>query len=170
MMRPWIRPLVSCAVLLGLYFVVPLRRVDHSGGVFVVRLLVTIAGFILVAWLVGRQVRRALGDQQRLAERVGILFTIVTLVVVFFAAVYYVLGSQFDGLSTRVDSLYFTVVTLCTVGYGDIVPVSQTVRMIVTVQMLFDLVIVTSAISVVVGAVRAAPTESRPGTTDPADP
>jgi voltage-gated potassium channel len=161
MMRPWARPVISCAVLLGVYFVVPLRRGGLSPADFVVRVLVTVGGFVLVLVIVGRQVRRALADQRRLAERVGSLLVIVTLVVVFFASVYYVLQGQFHGMSTRVDTLYFTVVTLCTVGFGDMVPVSQTARAIVTVQMLFDLVIVTSALSVVVGAVR--PTASRRG-------
>jgi hypothetical protein len=41
-----------------------------------------------------------------------------------------------------------------TVGFGDITPVSQTARAIVIVQMLFDLIIVTSAISIIVGNVR----------------
>lgn len=118
------------------------------------RIAFTIACFVLVGWLVGWQVRRAIGADMPLRDRVAILFMIVTLVVVFFAAVYYDMSGQFHGIATRVDSLYFTVVTLCTVGYGDIVPVSQDARAVATVQMLFDLVIVTSSISIVVGALR----------------
>ena len=42
---------------------------------------------------------------------------------------------EFDGLLTRIDALYFVVTTLVTVGYGDIHPVGQLARALVSVQM-----------------------------------
>jgi voltage-gated potassium channel len=58
------------------------------------------------------------------------------------------MSEQFDGLETKVDGLYFALVTLTTVGFGDIVPVGQTARAVVTVQVAFDLVVVTTAVSI----------------------
>lgn len=58
-----------------------------------------------------------------------------------FAASYWALSKQpgeFVGLKTRVDALYFTVITLATVGYGDIAPAGQTSRAIVMVQLLYS--------------------------------
>ena len=53
----------------------------------------------------------------------------MTFLVVSFAAVYYVLGTemegQMNGISTKTDSLYFTVTMLSTVGFGDITAVGQ---------------------------------------------
>ena len=43
-------------------------------------------------------------------------------------------GTQIPGLETRLDSIYFTVTTLSTVGFGDIAAHSQGARAVVTVQ------------------------------------
>ncbi len=42
----------------------------------------------------------------------------------------------------KVTAVYFTVTTLATVGYGDIVPVTHTAQVLATVQMLLDLVVI----------------------------
>jgi voltage-gated potassium channel len=42
---------------------------------------------------------------------------------------------------TRTDALYFTVTAFATVGFGDITAVSQSARLIVTGQMMLDLLV-----------------------------
>ena len=44
---------------------------------------------------------------------------------------------QFVGLQTRLDALYFTGVTMATVGYGDIHPTGQVARAVVLVQLVY---------------------------------
>lgn len=44
---------------------------------------------------------------------------------------------QFVGLQTRLDALYFTGVTIATVGYGDIHPTGQVARAVVLLQLLY---------------------------------
>ena len=54
---------------------------------------------------------------------------------------------------THTDGLYFTVTVLSTVGFGDITAKTQAARLVVTGQMIADLVILALAIKIIVGAV-----------------
>ena len=48
-------------------------------------------------------------------------------------------ASAFSEPLSRTDALYFTTSTFATVGFGDITPVSQLARGVVSVQMIADL-------------------------------
>ena len=134
------------------YFLVPLSRHDLVRDPPLLRVLLLVAALALVTLVLVVQVRRSLRRGRLPLERLAPLLGAVNLVVVFFALIYYANSEHFAGLETRLDSLYFTVATLCTVGYGDITPVGPGVRAVVTIQMVFDLVIVTTAISFIVNA------------------
>ncbi|MFJ6698932.1 potassium channel family protein [Streptomyces sp. NPDC091272] len=73
---------------------------------------------------------------------------LMCLSVCVFSAAYFVLAQQpheFVGLRTRVDALYFTVVTLATIGYGDISPSGQAARALTLIQVLYSFVFLTAA-------------------------
>jgi len=76
-----------------------------------------------------------------------------------FASTYYVLAndsaSSFAGPLTRTDALYFAVTVFSTVGFGDITARSQMARLVVTGQMIADLVILGLGIKIIVGAVKS---------------
>ena len=55
---------------------------------------------------------------------------------------------------TIIESFYFCVVTLATVGFGDITPVSPTARAATTLQMVGDIILVSLVVQVIVGAMR----------------
>ena len=57
---------------------------------------------------------------------------------------------------TRTDVLYFTVTVFSTVGFGDILAVSELARVVVMAQMLLDLLILGLVVRVFVGAVQLA--------------
>jgi hypothetical protein len=152
----WIRAITSAAIVIALYAVVPLRATDWRADLVALRVAALCLGLAALTWLAAVQVRRALHSRS-LAERIALLLTLVTFVMTFFAAVYYVLAGQFEGITTRLDALYFSMATLCTVGYGDIVPLGQAARAIVVVQMTFDLIILTTAITIVISALAASP-------------
>nr|WP_246324784.1 potassium channel family protein [Petropleomorpha daqingensis] len=63
-----------------------------------------------------------------------------------FAATYYVLAGSdahaFTQPLSKVDSLYFVVTVFATVGFGDITPASELARVLVTVQMVGDLILI----------------------------
>jgi uncharacterized protein with GYD domain len=56
---------------------------------------------------------------------------------------------------TRIDSMYFSATVFITVGFGDITARSEAARVIVTVQMMLDLVVVGLVARLVVNAIKA---------------
>jgi voltage-gated potassium channel len=85
----------------------------------------------------------------------------VPLFLLLFASAYYTMAgtnpANFSAHSlTRTDALYFTVTVFSTVGFGDITAVSQSARLVVTAQMLLDLLVLGLGIRVFVGAVQLA--------------
>lgn len=83
---------------------------------------------------------------RRGADPIARLASLAVLVVCSSAAAVYILGAQmtgqFEGVVTRTDALYFTVITMATIGYGDIHPVGQGARVLVTLMVVFDLLFV----------------------------
>ncbi|MET9634497.1 potassium channel family protein, partial [Lentzea sp. NPDC006480] len=61
---------------------------------------------------------------------------------------------SFNCSLSRTDALYFVVTVFATVGFGDIVPVSPLARVIVTAQMIGDLLVLGVALKVILLAVR----------------
>ena len=69
-----------------------------------------------------------------------------------FAASYWALATghgQFSGIKTRLDALYFTGVTMATVGYGDIYPSGQAGRAFVLVQIVYTFAFLAGGITAV---------------------
>jgi voltage-gated potassium channel len=169
-MRPLLlgvgRTLVTVAGLLVLYFALPLDRAFSAGTVVALA-----TGVLVTGLLVGWQVRSILRSQHPALRAIEALALSLPLFVLLFAANYTVLsGSQPDAFSeplSRLDSLYFVVTVLATVGFGDITPVSDVARVLVTVQMIGDLVLIGLVLRLFVTAVdrgrrRAAAQEDAP--------
>ncbi len=67
---------------------------------------------------------------QRLAIRAAIVFTLIVAVIGVFIWDREGLHDQIDGEVSNIDVLYFTSITLTTVGYGDIIPISDRAKVI----------------------------------------
>ena len=63
-------------------------------------------------------------------------------------------ASNFSEHLSRTDALYFTVTVFSTVGFGDITAKTEAARLVVTGQMIADLVTIGLAVKVIVGAVK----------------
>ncbi len=92
------------------------------------------------------------------AAKVRGLILVLCLSVLFFAYADRTLAQlqgQFDGLHTKTDALYFNVSTVATVGFGDVHAAGQLARSAVTIQIIFNLVFLGTAVGLISGMVRA---------------
>ena len=80
------------------------------------------------------------------------------LFLLMFATAYFLMGrndpADFTEPLTRSDALYFTVTVFSTVGFGDVSPKGETTRLVVTGQMILDLVFLGVGIRTILGAVQ----------------
>ena len=149
-----VRTLLTVAAVLVLYYVLPLDR-DFRPRTLVLLFL----GLVAVAALVWWQVRGILRSRVPALRAVESVALTVPLFLVVFAVVYVLLvntdPSAFSQPLTRTDSLYFVVTVFATVGFGDIAPVSEVARVLVTVQMLCDLLLIGLVLRVFLTAVNS---------------
>ena len=147
-----LRVAVSVAALMTVYYLLPL---DHSSTPAAVTLLVI--GLVAFIALVAFQVRSIIRSPFPQLRAIEALAFSVPLFLLLFAATYVVMSAisagNFGGHLTHTDGLYFTVTVFSTVGFGDIIPKTETARLVVTGQMIADLIVLGVAIKVVVGAV-----------------
>jgi len=115
--------------------------------------------FFLGAAVLGVLILTAILRLLRAGENARIrgLILLLTLTVLFFSwsdRSVSVLPHQFADLADKTDSLYFNISTLATVGFGDVHPVGQLARAAVTVQIVFNLVFLGTAVSLIAGFFR----------------
>jgi hypothetical protein len=83
-----------------------------------------------------------------------------------FATTYFLMAhaqsAAFGVHLSRTDAMYFSATVFTTVGFGDITAKSQAARLIVTFQMMLDLVIIGIVVRGVVSAIKAG--RQRPAT------
>jgi hypothetical protein len=135
------RGTLTAVVLLIAYYVLPYEDLKDAGAIIL--FLVGIAAVLaVIAWQI-RSIFVADYPRLRLVEAISM---IIPLLIIVFAAVYVVMShnnpSTFSTHLDRTQSLYFTITTLATVGYGDIVPTTDFARLLVSLQMLLDLALI----------------------------
>ena len=148
-----VRVIGSIAVLVTLYYLLPL---DHSSTqTAITMLLIGLAGFIALVIVHVRLIIRSPFPALRAIEALAVS---IPLFLLLFAGTYVVLAAQsaadFGGHLAHTDGLYFTVTVFATVGFGDITAKTETARLVVTGQMIADLIYLGVAIKVFAGAVR----------------
>jgi len=157
-----LRALATTVVLVALYYLLPLDHIRNVPLVLAGGLLILLAATI---WQV-RAISRAKYPALRAVE--GLAAT-VPLFLLLFASAYFTMArtnlASFSTHSlTRTDALYFTVTVFSTVGFGDITAASQAARLVVTAQMLLDLLVLGLGIRIIAGAVQRARQQAPPAT------
>ena len=114
-----------------------------------------VLGFAFVDMLV-RDVRRTYRDP--IGERVSVLGVMVLETILLFATTYLLISQhpdQFVGMRTPLDAVYFTMTTLMTIGFGDVAAEGQWARGAVLLQMLFSVLLLSSAVRLFTSLVRS---------------
>ncbi|HKH06637.1 MAG TPA: potassium channel family protein [Acidimicrobiales bacterium] len=108
--------------------------------------------------LLVRRIRAVLATDKPVAEAIAALIMTSTLIVVGSASAYFSLESsrpgQFRGLETKLDAVYFAVVVMSTIGFGDIAPTGQAARLLATLHIVVTVSLVGAAVRLLGWAAR----------------
>jgi hypothetical protein len=147
-----LRALGTTAALGALYYLLPLDRTSTW-----VAATILLIGLVALIALVSFQVRWIIRSQFPGLRAVEALTTSLPLFLLLFSGTYVVMGavsaSNFGETLTHTDALYFTVTVFTTVGFGDITAKSEGARLLVTGQMVTDLIILGIGAKIILGAV-----------------
>jgi hypothetical protein len=154
MVRTALRVLAVWVLIFAAYFLNPIGQ--RFGTLAFTRLGVDIAVVAaVIAWQV-RRIEAADLPELRAVEALGI---VIALFLCAFSGLYLGLSHNVRGdFSQPLDhirALYFTITVFSTVGFGDIVPRTDTARLIVSAQMLLDLAIIGVVVRLLFNAARS---------------
>jgi len=130
----------SGLIVIGLTFAY--ARLPLRGDLRWLGIGVGVAAIIGIVPITVRRFHAVRRSEEPVLVALEAIVLLVSMLVLGFAAVYYAMDAnqgQFEGLVTRVDSVYFTVTTLSTVGYGDVHATGTAARVVVTVQIMLNL-------------------------------
>lgn len=143
---------IGLVLAVSIYFVIPVEVSEENQLTrFLISLLMIVTLTTLTIWEVVRHIER---PELRVD---GLVFAVVLGVLAFALAFYRVQvidPTQFAELETRLDALYFAVSTLLTVGFGDVHAVGQTARGLVLVAMVFNVLVLATAVTTLSNSVR----------------
>lgn len=155
--RTLLRMVVTILILLIGYAFLPIEQSTSMQTAVIIAVLLVMVFFSVVYF---RQVRRILHSEWPLLAGAQAVVLIFTGFILGFAFVYLVIStgepSAFTAPLNRVSAVYFTVIILSTVGFGDITPTGSLGQIIVTVQMLAGLTLLATTVRLVLGLARRA--------------
>jgi voltage-gated potassium channel len=133
-----------CIVTPSIFLVYALAPLEGTGSVPGTLLFIgALIGFLA---LTGYQVYAVIRSPFPRVRAVEAATMCVPVLIVMFSLTYFLTsGSDLQSFSqplSRLDAVYFTTTVFATVGFGDITPVSEVARVMVTVQMTLDIVVV----------------------------
>lgn len=149
------RMLGSLVAVMTIYYLLPVRLDDRASDLPWLLLNVALFAVLVAAQLplIGRS------RHPRLRAIEAMTLSIVIFLALF--ARFYLSADAGDpeAFSQRLDrttALYFTITVFATVGFGDIVAQTQATKVLVSVQMLLDLVVLGLVVRMLLGAGRRA--------------
>ncbi len=151
--RALVRPLLTVIALVAFYYLLPLDRWNNW-----IDIIAIAGGLVAVVGIGVLQARAILHARYPAVQAIEFLAAAVPLFLLLFATGYSLMSSASPGAFTepmgRTDAIYFTVTVFATVGFGDIAPVTESARVVVTLQMVGDLLVLGVLIHAIVGAAK----------------
>jgi voltage-gated potassium channel len=150
-LRAFLRALATATVMVVLYYVLPLGGRSTAGT-----LTLLILGLAILAGILVWQVREIISAEFPRMRAIQALFVAAPFYVLTFAATYFLIAgsapTNFTEPLSRTDALYFAVTVLSTVGFGDITAKSEVARVVVTAQMVVNLILLGFGLKTLLGA------------------
>lgn len=149
-----LRTIATIVVVVAIYFRIPMDRAVTATTVIGL-VIGVLALFAIIAW----QIREIMRSEHPVVRAVEALAFAIPVYVLLFATIYFLMAhaqsAAFGVPLSRTDAMYFSATVFTTVGFGNIAAQSETARIIVTFQMMLDLVIIGIVVRGVLSAVKA---------------
>jgi voltage-gated potassium channel len=146
----WSRPAWTLFGLLVAYYAFPVQLTGSSPAAVALSLAGTVGALTLVGTIMVRELNSVRHGAPGRGARV--LSMLLVLLVMASSLTFFLLNQaspeEVTGLDTRTDSLYFTLTTMTTVGYGDVHAEGQIARALVCVLLVFNVVVVASLVRI----------------------
>jgi hypothetical protein len=147
------RIFLAWVFILGAFYLIPFAHL--SGARSVLRLCAVV---VLVGVVLALQIRRIATAELPELRAVEALAIVIVVFLTGFSIIYLNLSHGAETTFTQPldhsKSLYFTISVFSTVGFGDITPRTDAARLIVSAQMLLDLVIIGTVVRLIFNAAR----------------
>jgi len=143
---------ISWVVIVGAYYVLPIGKESALRAIFRLGADIALVGAVFT-WQI-RRISKADLPELRAVEALGI---VIALFLVLFSGIYLAMSHNVDAFTQPLDqtrALYFTISVFSTVGFGDITPRTDTARLIVSAQMLLDLVVIGAVVRLIFNAAK----------------
>jgi voltage-gated potassium channel len=148
-----LRVSVTVSALFATYFLLPARTAERGFGLPWLILELVIFGVV-----VGLQVPAIIAAQHPILRAVESLGILIPLYLLIFSRIYLSNWlndpNSFSQPLDTTTALYFTVTVFATVGFGDIVAQTNSMRLLVTLQMLLNLAMLGLVIRLLTSAAR----------------
>jgi hypothetical protein len=167
LLRVLLRAFGTVGLSLAAYYWLPLP--ERSDAVTVVQLIVGLATMVVV---IGWHVRAIVASRYPRLRAIEALAIAAPMFLLLYAAAYYLVArssrANFGQELSRTDALYFTVTVFSTTGFGDITARSAGARLLVTGQMIGNMIFIGFGLRQLVTASQVGlRRRSDPGTTPP---
>ena len=164
--RMLLRPLGTVGLSVAVYYWLPL-----SGRSTTTTLALLVTGLVTVAVVLAWHARSIITSDFPRARAIEALAVAAPMFVLLFAAAYFMIArssiTNFGTELTRTDALYFSVTVFSTAGFGDITPHTELARLLVTGQMIGDMIFLGLGIRQLVTATRLGLQRRSSGTAEP---